>query len=55
MFARDFIRSLHGRWFRLSDASFDAIHYGGMAGYKLAIFAFNLAPLLALHIARGGG
>lgn len=55
VFARDFIRTLHGRWFRLSDASFDAVHYGGMAGYKLAIFAFNLAPLLALHIARGGG
>lgn len=53
--ARDFMHRLHGRWFRLSNDTFDAIHYGGMAVYKLAIFFFNLVPLLALCITRGGG
>jgi hypothetical protein len=55
VFARGVMRRLHGRWFNLSDATFDSIHYGGMAAYKLAIFFFNLAPLLALCLARGGG
>ena len=53
--ARDWMRRLHGRWFQLSDASFDAIHYGGMAVYKVGIFLFNLAPLLALWLMRQGG
>ena len=54
VFARDLMRRLHGRWFKLSDSTFDAIHYGGMAAYKLAIFFFNLTPLLVLCIVRGG-
>ena len=53
--ARDALRRLHGRWFALPDASFDAIHYGGMAAYKIGILLFNLAPLVALHCARGSG
>lgn len=53
--ARGFIRKLHGRWFDLSDQAFDAVHYGGMAAYKIAIFLFNLVPLLALYMARGSG
>lgn len=52
VFARRWMQRLHGRWFRLSDTTFDAVHYGGMAAYKLAIFFFNFAPLLALWIAR---
>lgn len=53
--ARDWIRRLHGRWFQLSDATFDAIHYGCMAVYKVGIFLFNLTPLLALWLMRQGG
>ncbi|MFN8228756.1 MAG: hypothetical protein U0R18_18780 [Mycobacterium sp.] len=49
---RDRIQRLHGRWFRLSDNTFDAIHYGGMAFYKLAIVLFNLGPLIALWVVR---
>lgn len=48
VFARPWLRRLHGRWFRLSDESFEAIHYGGMAVFKIGIFLFNLAPLFAL-------
>ena len=53
--ARDALRRLHGRWFALPDASFDAFHYGGMAAYKIGILLFNLAPLAALWLARRGG
>ena len=48
--ARDALRRWHGRWFRLSEERFDAIHYAGMAFLKLAIWVFLLAPWLALHI-----
>jgi len=50
--ARDWMRRFHGRWFKLPDATFDAIHYGGMAAYKIGIVLFNLAPLLALWLLR---
>lgn len=52
--ARDRMRRLHGRWFKLPDATFDAIHYGGMAAYKIGILLFNLVPLLALLLLRHG-
>lgn len=48
--ARDFIRRLHGKWFRLSEERFDATHYFGMAIYKIGIWLFNLVPLIALWI-----
>lgn len=48
--ARDWIRGLHGRWFRLSDEHFDAIHYAAMGLYKVGIFLFNLVPYIALRI-----
>ncbi len=49
-YAHDWIRGFHGRWFRLADEQFDMVHYAGMAIYKLGIFLFNLAPLIALYI-----
>ena len=52
--ARDALRRLHGRWFALPDASFDALHYGGMAAYKIGILLFNLVPLLALYFVGSG-
>ena len=52
--ARNWLRALHGRWFRLSDPVFDAIHYSGMAIYKVGIFLFNLVPLLALYFGASG-
>jgi len=48
--ARDWIYRLHGRWFRLSPERFDAIHYSGMALFKMTIMVFNLVPWLALKI-----
>lgn len=49
IFARDWIKQVHGKWFNLSDTTFDAIHYGGMAVYKIGILLFNLVPLITLY------
>lgn len=43
---------LHTRWFVLSRERFDALHYAGMAVYKIGILLFFLVPLLALLIVR---
>lgn len=52
---RSWIRKLHGEWFGLSAGAFDAIHYGGMAAYKIGILLFNVAPLIALWVVGDGG
>ncbi len=49
----DWMYRFHGRWFRLSVEQFDAIHYAGMAAYKIGIFLLNLMPYLALRIVTG--
>lgn len=46
----DWMQRLHGRWFHFPKEHFDAIHYAGMAFFKLAIFIFNLVPFIALCI-----
>lgn len=48
--AHDWMYRLHGRWFRLSTERFDAIHYAGIAMYKVGILVFNLVPYLALRL-----
>jgi hypothetical protein len=49
--AHDWIYWVHSRWFRLSVEQFDALHYAGMAVYKIAIFLLNLVPYVALRVA----
>jgi len=41
---------LHSRWFHLSVEQFDALHYAGMALFKIGILLFNLVPYIALRI-----
>ena len=48
--AHDWVYRLHTRWFQLSRESFDAIHYGGMAVYKIGVLLLNVAPLAALWL-----
>ncbi len=48
--AHDWTYGLHAKWFALPVEKFDAIHYAGMAFFKLSIILFNLAPYLALRI-----
>jgi len=50
--AHDWVYLLHGRWFRLSVEQFDMIHYAGMAVYKIGVLLVNVAPWIALHLAR---
>jgi hypothetical protein len=46
---------LHSRWFRISEERFDAIHYAGMAAYKIGILLLNLVPFVALLVLRRHG
>ena len=48
MLAHDWRYRWHGRWFQLSMDHFDALHYGGMALFKIGILLFNLVPYIAL-------
>lgn len=51
VFAHDLMYRIHSRWFKLSVETFDALHYGGMAVYKVGILLFCLVPLAALLLA----
>ncbi len=48
--AHDWVYKVHGKWFTLSVEKFDAIHYKGMAFFKMGIVLLNLSPYLALRI-----
>jgi len=48
--AHDRLYRLHSRWFAVSRETFDALHYGGMAVYKIGTLLLNLAPLIALWL-----
>ena len=48
--AHAFVYRLHGKWFKLTVERFDAIHYAGMAFFKIGIFLLNIVPYLALRI-----
>ena len=50
VYAHDGMYRLHTRWFKLSVETFDAIHYAGLATYKIGILLFNLVPLIALYL-----
>jgi hypothetical protein len=50
VFAHDWMYGMHARWFKLSVETFDAIHYAGLAVYKIGIILFNLVPLVALWV-----
>jgi len=52
IFAHVWMYRLHGRWFRLSVETFDAIHYGGLAVFKIGIILLNLVPLIAFYLVR---
>lgn len=49
-FGHAWLFKLHSQWVRFSEERFDAIHYGGMAAYKIGILLFNLTPYIALRI-----
>jgi len=49
-FAHDWVYRFHGKWFKMPVEKFDAIHYAGIAFFKICIFVFNLVPYIALQI-----
>jgi hypothetical protein len=48
--APDRVFRLHSRWFPISREVFYAVHYAGMALFKIGIILLNLVPYLALSI-----
>ncbi len=48
MCANDWLYRLHGEWFPMPPETFAAIHYAGIAFYKMLVLVFNAIPLLAL-------
>jgi hypothetical protein len=50
LFARDWMRGVHGKWFNIPPDRFDEIHYVMMGFYELTIFVVLLGPYLALRI-----
>ena len=50
LLARDWMYGLHSQWFHLSREQFDALHYVGMALYKIGILLFNLVPYITLRL-----
>ncbi|MEW6670588.1 MAG: DUF6868 family protein [Thermodesulfobacteriota bacterium] len=49
-FAHDWIYRIHSKWYHIPQDRFDAIHYAGIAFFKILVLAFNLVPYLALRI-----
>ncbi|MDC0407034.1 hypothetical protein OAM82_00075 [Candidatus Thioglobus sp.] len=47
-YAYNYTFKMHSYWIPISKESFNAIHYGGIGLYKLAIFMFNLVPYFVL-------
>lgn len=45
----DLMYRFHSRLFKVSENTFDAIHYAGLATYKVGIMLLNLVPYLALQ------
>ena len=41
---------MHSRWVKLSVETIDAVHYAGMAIYKIGILLLNDVPLTALWL-----
>lgn len=50
--AHDVMYRAHGKLFKLSVESFDIINYAGLAAYKIMIMVFNIAPYVAIQIAK---
>ena len=46
----NWVYGLHGQWFPMPVEQFTALHYAGMAIYKIEVLLFNLVPYLALLI-----
>jgi hypothetical protein len=48
--AHDWVYKMHSKFYHIQREQFDAIHYAGMAFYKICIFTFFIVPYLSLRI-----
>lgn len=48
--AHDWMYRLHTRWFQLSVATFDTLHYAGMGLYKLGIWLAFGIPCAVIYL-----
>jgi uncharacterized protein DUF6868 len=46
----DWTYRMHTKWLYVNTERFDAIHYAGIAYYKITIILFNVVPYLSLRI-----
>ncbi len=53
IFAHDWVFRVHSKWFQLTPEQFESLHYGGIMGFKMAVFLFNIVPYFALRIVSG--
>ena len=51
IFAHDWMRDMHGRWFHLTGEQFDLANYLGLIFYKIGIMLLFLTPYLGIRIA----
>jgi len=49
-FGGDWVFRIHGKWFKISRETFDAVHCAGMMFFKMVVFVFNLVPYLVLRL-----
>ena len=54
-FAHDWIYRVHSQWFPMPIETFKAIHYAGMAVYKIGVLLFGVVPYLALALVSPRG
>ncbi len=50
VFANKMIYKIHGKWFKMPEEQFNAIHYAGIMLYKLAIYVLFIIPYIVLRI-----
>jgi len=50
VFMHDFMYRMHLKWYKMSVETFDAIHYAGMALFKMGMIGTALVPYLALRV-----
>ncbi len=49
-FARDWVYSVHSRWFPMPRETFDVVIYSLIGLFKIVFIVFNLVPYVALLI-----
>ena len=50
VFMHDWMYRMHTKWFKMSVETFDAIHYAGIALFKIGMLLTAFVPYLALRI-----